>query len=220
MNRSLWKLALLAMLASAAGPAIAQTAQAKVRADRSNLIESQIALGFDYPPIARKAFLSAPVIPLPKGTVLPTRGVVGPLGMDRMLTLRQQDFAIGTRTLRYPVIGMMRCSNFPYTGEFVMVIASTTLIHENVKSGEVLHTGGFLLQARRAFRAGEKLASVRVLFQQKQFFFSIEEAPEATGAAPQPLLSIVQEHRSAADLDVALEAWRLSNQSAREGGLN
>jgi len=218
-QRRLSTLAMAAMLAFAASSLVAQHAPgrpplAAPRADRSNVIESQMPIGFDFPPLAARAFRSTTVIPLQKGMVLPSRGIIGPLGMDRMLSLRQHDFRIGSQRVRYPVISLVRCSNFPDTGEFVMVIASTVTLQTKLGSGQRLHGGGFLLETRRAFQAGETIPAVRVIFHRKRFLFSLEPA---AGSPPQPALSAAQEGLSAADQAVALEAWRLSMQSAGMG---
>jgi hypothetical protein len=187
---------------------------AAARPDRSNVIDSRIPLGFNFPPIEGKAFRSAPVIPLHKGMAFPSRGIIGPLGLDRMLTLRQHDFRIGSQRLRMPVISLMRCSNFPNTGEFVMVIASTITFPTKLKSGAAVHGGGFLLETRREFRAGETIPAVRVIFQRKKFLFSLEQT---AGPEPQPVVSAVQEGLRAADRAIALEAWQRAQQSARMG---
>ena len=216
MKTSLATLVLAALLTSGS-TAPAQNAPAKIRPDRGNVIDSQITLASGAQPIVRQAFLNAPVVPLPKGTVLPSMGVLGPLGMDRMLSLQRHDFNLASRSVGYPVVAMMRCSNFPDTGEFVRVIATSTLLHGSVNTGAVLHAQGFVLEAKRAFHAGERIPSLRVVFQQKQFIFSLEATSESTSnATPQPLLSIVPEHLTPADRNVALEAWRLSNRSASQ----
>jgi hypothetical protein len=204
-----------------AGFASAQNASTISRPGERTFVDSQITLGTDYPPIANRSFISMPVLQLKKGDVLPSRGVIARLGMDRMLSLRQFDFAIGPRTVHYPVVGLMRCSNFSATGSFVKVIASKTALKADVKAGEAAHSGGFLIEARRAIPARETIPTVRVVFGEKYFIFSIEEAPQAAGqgdaAKLQPLLSIAQEHAAAGDREIALEAWRLSNESVREG---
>lgn len=207
------------MLAIAPGSAFAQWSSAGhrlavARSDHRNVIDSQIPLGFAYPPIATSVFRSATVIPLHRGMALESRGIIGPLGMDRMLSLRQHEFRIGSRSLRMPLISLLRCSNFPDTGEFVMVLASTMTLTKPLKSGAVTRGGGFLLKTRRAFRAGETIPAVRIIFQRKKFLFSLEPAP---GAETQPAVSISQRGLGAADRAVAREAWRLARQSARLG---
>ena len=193
------------------------------RPGERTIVDSQITLGVDYPPISNKTFLSMPVMQFKKGEVLPSKGVIGRLGMDRMLSVRQFDFATGARTMQYPVIGLMRCSNFPDTGAFVKVIASKTALRADAKSGTGVHTGGYLIEARRDIGARQTVASVRVVFAEKYFIFSIEEAPVSATkpqSAPQPMLLIAQEQTSARDREIALEAWRLSNASVREGILH
>ena len=181
-------------------------------------LDSQITLGTAYPPITNRAFVSMPVMQLKAGEVLPSRAVMGRLGMDRMLSLRQFDFATGPRNMPYPVVGLMRCSNFSATGSFVKVIASKTALRAAVKAGEAVRSGGFLIEARRAIPARETIPSVRIIFGEKYFIFSIEEAPPTVNSAkPQPALTIAEEHAEARDREIALEAWRLSNASVREG---
>lgn len=215
MNNRLWRLACVAALVCLAGGSLAAQIKslAPVRADRSNVLESQIPLGYAHPPIAGSAFHNTTVVPLKKGSVLPSRGIVGPLGLDRMLSLRQYDFTFGGRKQRFPVISLLRCSNFPDTGEFVMAIASTTDIRRNLKSGDVLQQEGFQLESRRAFRSGEKIPSLRLLFQHKKFIVSLE----AVEGSSKPALSISPDLASAGQRAIALEAWKYAQQAARMG---
>jgi len=215
MKNKLWRLACVAVLACVAGGGLEAQIKglAPIRADRSNVLESQIPLGYAHPPIAGSAYRNTTVVPLKKGSVLPSRGIVGPLGMDRMLSLRQYDFTVGGQRQRFPVISLMRCSNFPDTGEFVMVIASTTAIQSNLKSGDVLDQEGFQLESRRAFRSGENVPSLRILFQHKKFILSLE----AVQGSSQPALSISPDLANAGQRAIALEAWKYAQQSAKMG---
>ena len=187
--------------------------------DRPTLIDSDIRLVVDYPPIASKAFATTPVQPLHKGTVLPAKGILGPLGLTQMWSLRSHAFTVGSQTLTYPVVGSVRCSNFSDTGSFTRVIASTTQIKVALKAGEALHSGGYLIEASQAIRAGETIPTLLVTFSGKTFILSLEDAPQSQkkDLAPQPRWSIVSERASAADRAIALEAWRTANQSAQAG---
>ena len=214
-----------------AGYAGAQSPSTISRPGERTYVDSQITLGVEYPPISNTAFVSMPVTHLKKGEVLPSKGVIGKLGMDRMLSVRQFEFTAGPRGLtgvpgapsvglNYPVIGMMRCSNFPDTGAFVKVIASKTALRTAAKAGPAVHIGGYLIEAKRDIAARQTIPTVRVVFADKYFIFSIEEAPPVAAKpqpAPQPVLTIAQEQASARDREIALEAWRLSNASVREG---
>ena len=219
-----------------AGAAFAQGPSPISRPGERTFVDSQITLGVDYLPISNKTFVSMPVMQLKKGEVLPSKAVIGKLGMDRMLSVRQFEFATGPRSmpgapgapsvgvlgLKYPVIGMMRCSNFPDTGAFVKVIASKTALRADAKAGTGVRTGGYLIEAKRDIGARQTVPTVRVVFAEKYFILSIEEAPASAPrpqTAPQPVLLIAQEPSSARDREIALEAWRLSNASVREGVL-
>ncbi len=215
-----WAALLIALLA---GIAAAQGPSPISRPGERIIVDSQITLGVDFPPISNKIFLSMPVMQLKKGMVLPSKGVIGRLGMDRMLSLREFAFAADPQGMQYPVIGLMRCSNFSATGAFVKVIASKTALHADAKAGTGVHTGGYVIEARRDIAARQTIPSVRVVFAEKYFIFSIEEAPAAATkpqSASQPLLIIAQEQTSARDREIALEAWRLSNAGVREGILH
>jgi len=199
--------------------AIAAFAHAQNSSDRLTLIDSDIRLAVDYPPIATKVFTSTPVLPLHRRTVLPAKGVFGPLGLIQMWSLRLHPFTLGGRTVNYPVIGSVRCSNFSATGSFVRIIASTTSIKANLKTTELLHSGRYLIEARQPIRAGETIPTLLVAFGGQTFLLSLEDAPSSQekDLAPQPRLSIASERATPADRDIALEAWRIANQSARAG---
>lgn len=198
---------------------VASATLAHGQSSRPTFVDSDIRLVVSYPPIAAKAFTTTPVEPLHKGSVLPAKGVIGPLGLTQMWSLRTHAFAIASQTLTYPVIGSVRCSNFSATGSFTRVIASTTQFKPALKAGEVLHANGYLIEANQPIKAGEIIPTLLVTFSGKTFIFSLEGAPQSQkkDLAPQPRLSIVSERASAADRAIALEAWRAANQSARAG---
>jgi len=204
-------------LALAALLTVAATTLAHAQSNRPTFVDSDIRLVVDYPPIASKAFATTPVLPLHKGTVLPAKGIIVPLGLTQMWSLSRHAFALGPQTLTYPVIGSVRCSNFSDTGSFTRVIASTTQVKLALKAGQLLHAGGYLIEASQPLHAGESIPTLLVTFSEKTFIFSLAEAPHSQkkDLAPQPLLSIVSERARPADRDIALEAWRAANQSAR-----
>jgi hypothetical protein len=213
MKKTLSTLVLVALLT------IASASFAQNAPGQPTFVDSDIRLVVDYPPVATKAFTTTPVLPLKKGAVQPAKGVIGPLGLTQMWSLLLHPFTIGAQTLNYPVIGSVRCSNFSATGSFTRVIASTTTIKADLKAGEVLHSGGYLIEAKQPIKAGETIPTLLVTFLGKYFILSIEDAPQAQkkDLAPQPRLAIVSERATPADRDIALEAWRTSNQSARAG---
>jgi len=213
--------ALAALLIGAANFAIAQNAPGAPQPGALTFVDSDIRLVIDYPPVAAKAFASTPVRQLKKGSVLPATGVIGPLGMTQMWSRSQHEFSIGPRTAKYPVIGSVRCSNFPNTGSFTRVIASTTVLKVNLKAGEVLHSGDYRIEARRAIQSGEAIPTLRIVTGGKDYFLSIEETPSNhKDASTQPALAIVNELAPPGDFDIVMEAWRKSNESIRTGVLN
>jgi hypothetical protein len=216
-NALCWAALLPALLT---GVARAQSPSPISRPGERTYVDSQITLGVDYPALSNPVFVSMPVMRLKKGEVLPSRGVIGKLGMDRMLSLRQFEFSAGPRAVQYPVVGLMRCSNFSETGAFVKVIASKTALRANAKAGTGTHTGGYLIEAKHDFGARQTIPTVRVVVAERYFIFSIEEEPPNAAklqTASQPVLTIAQEEASTRDRGIALEAWRLSNASVREG---
>lgn len=206
-------------LALAALLAVAAATLGHAQSARPALLDSDIRLVVDYSPIVSKAFVTTPVEPLRKGRVLPAKGILGPLGLTQMWSLRSHAFAVGSQTLAYPVVGSVRCSNFSDIGSFTRVIASATQIKVALKAGEALHSGGYLIEASQAIRAGETIATLLVSFSGKTFILSLEEAAQSQKKelAAQPRWSIVSERASAADRAIALEAWRTANQSAKAG---
>jgi len=204
-------LALMALLTIAA--------LANAQNSRPTFIDSDIRLVVDYPPIATKAFTTTPVLPLHKGAVQPAKGIIGPLGLTQMWSLRLQSFTLGGQTLSVPVIGSVRCSNFSDTGSFTRVIASTTSIKAALQPGQPLHSGAYLIEATQPIHAGETIPTLLVTFSDKFFIFSIEATPQTQqkDLAPQPRLSVVSARATPADRAIALEAWQTSTQSARSG---
>jgi hypothetical protein len=222
MKQILPALVMATFLSGAAVPfANAQNAPGTANPGRRTFIDSEITIGVAFPPIETKAFVSTPVLPLKKGTVLPARGVIASRGMDQMWSLTQHDFAIGSQTLKYSVTGLVRCSNFSDTGSFARVIASTTVIKVDLKPGGALHSGPYRIEAKHRIKAGENIPSLRVVTGGKSYIFSIEEASpppsQVNAPGPQPRLTIVDDPVTSAERDIAMEAWRTATQRAKEG---
>jgi hypothetical protein len=194
-------------------------ALANAQNSRPAFVDSDIRLVVDYPPIVAKAFTTTPVLPLHKGAVQPAKGIIGPLGLTQMWSLRLQPFTLGGQTLNLPVIGSVRCSNFSDTGSFTRVIASTTSIKAALQPGQPLRSGAYLVEATQPVHAGETIPTLLITISGKFFIFSIEAVPQSQikNLAPQPRLSIVSALAKPADRAIALEAWRTSTQSARDG---
>jgi hypothetical protein len=181
-----------------------------------------LSLGQDktitVPTLSAKAFVTTPAIKLLR------HGDAGNLvmgdGRDTYWDERVHDFVIGGQTVKYSVFGIIPGSGSDSAGNFT-VFASTTVIREDVRAGEVLRSGGYLVEAKRAMKAGESIPTLLLTTDQKAYsILSIEAAPATKGkdkrdaAKSQPWLAIFGEHATPRDRALALEAWRISNEIA------
>ena len=220
MKKIIWTVVLEAFLIGAAGvlangfdvPSIAIY-------NGRTFLAAKLTISADYPPISKTAFISTPVLPIKKGTILPARGVVEAAGENQGWSISEHDFVIGARTVKYPVFGVV---NFASIGNFT-VIASTTVIKVGLKAGEVLHSDGYLIEAKRAIKAGETIPTVCMEGKGGYSIISIDAVPQAKDkdahAKPQPCLTLIDERVKLSDRTNVLEAWRLSNESVIKKGI-
>jgi hypothetical protein len=171
------------------------------------------------PTLSAKAFVTTPAITLLK------HGDAGNLvigsGRNTYWDERVHDFMIGGQTVKYPVFGIVPSSGSDSSGNFT-VFASTTVIREDVNAGEVLRSGGYLVEAKRAIKAGEAIPTLLLTADLKAYsIISIDAAPKGKDksdvAKPQPWLTIFRELATPRDRAMALEAWRISNETVEKG---
>ena len=183
------------------------------------LANGQITLG-DLPgAVSNKAFTSTPVAPLKKGTVLASSYIMDNWCGKQSWGFDSYDFLIGGNTVTFPVIGLMDCSGSDSTGNYT-VLASKTVFAVDIKAGELLHSGGYLIEAKRAIKAGETIPTLLFWGSGGDSFLSIEEAPKAEGnnstAKPQPLLTIFDEHMKPNERTSVVGARWIAKKIVRE----
>jgi len=161
--------------------------------------------------VSSKSFTTTLVTPYEKGKSLVLDNSCG----KQAWSYDSVDFVIGGKTVTHPVVGIVDCHdpNFAST-----VLASKTVISVDIKAGEVLHLGGYLIDANRAIKAGETLPTLLLFSNGKYSIISIEEAPKGENkgdaAKSQPLLTFFDEHMDLSERTFAVEAWRLANKWA------
>ncbi len=158
-------------------------------------------LGADVLTNDSKAFTCAPVRPLKKGAK-----VSAMTSEDQAWSVAKHSFKVGEKNVRYPVVGMAKCSD----GNFQRFIAATTTVKVDIKAGEVLHSDGFQIEAKKDIKAGESFPTIIV----GDSPMSIEPAPQAKDdtAKPKPCLTIFKDDVKPNARSVSLEAWGISKE--------
>src|SRR5258708_26320215 len=131
----------------------------------------------------------------------------------RLLTVRVHKFVIGGHPVKYPVLGSVNCKGAGSGADSnCTVFASTTVITADMRAGEVLHSGGYLLEATRVVKIGEAVPTLLFIGNKGQSILSIEAAlktkDKGDAAKPQPWLTIFHERLKPGDRTPILKAWR------------
>ena len=166
--------------------------------------------------VSSKVFTTKPVATFEKGASEPAYFIIRSGGYEGW-SVRMRDFVIGEQTVKYPVFGIVNCSGFDSTG-YCTMIASTTVFTADIKAGEALRSGGYLIEAKRSVKAGEAVPTLLLIGNSSYSILSIEAAPatkeKGDAAKPQPWLTIFDERLKPGDRSLALETWRSSNVAA------
>ncbi len=170
--------------------------------------------------VSNKVFSNMPSFkPVDKDTELPSRLVLLADGGKQIWSVTEQDFVVGGLPLKYPAVGIVNLANLGPDGVYE-VFASTITINSDLRPGEPLHLGGFVVTTSRVVKAGETVPALLLLGGGADTYISIEAAPASTKsgetAKPGPLLTIFDEHMKLADRTIAVEIWRKTNKSVRE----
>jgi len=163
--------------------------------------------------VSTAAFTTTEVLPPEKGQAVPAQFVIGH-GCTQSWDVRVHAFVNADRTVKYSVVGLVNCPEFG--SRSFGVFASTTLIKMDLESNEASHSGGYLMESKRALKAGETVPSL--LFMRGDYYsiMSIEPAQgkqDKGDAAAQPWLSIFDERLKQSDRTLALQAWQTANDT-------
>lgn len=173
-----------------------------------------ITLGDVPPAVSSGAFATTTVLPLKKGDVLPAQFVFGH-GCTSSWTVRVHGFVNGDRTAKYPVAGIINCTGSD--SDSFGVFASTTVIRADTRTNVAQHSGGYLIEANRAVKAGETVPTLLFMRNGIYSIMSIEPAQGQKGksdaATTQPWLTAFDERLKPSDRTLILAAWRASNDT-------
>jgi hypothetical protein len=175
--------------------------------------QQTISLGNFDGRVSSKAFMSAPATPIKIGKALGANFVIGS-GTKQIWSIEDHDFLVGTRTVTYPAVGIVDCSESDPAGNFT-VIASTTTFAMDIKAGEVLHSDGYAIEASRSIKAGDRVPTL-LLAGGEFAIVSMEQGPKSENkvgdAEPRPWLTIFKETFKPANRAFALEVWDITNK--------
>ncbi|MGA9987143.1 MAG: hypothetical protein WBP69_05130 [Terriglobales bacterium] len=179
-----------------------------------------ITLSAVPPTVSNGAFTTTKVLALEAGRTLPGQFIIGH-GCTQVWDVRVHAFVNGDRTVKYPVIGIVSCPEFE--SRSFAAFASTTSVKADLKAGQTSHSGGYLIAAKQAIKAGDAIPSL--LFMRGDYYsiMSIEPLPQQNGksdATLEPFLTIFDERLKESDRTLALQAWRASNNALSGGVLN
>jgi hypothetical protein len=173
-----------------------------------------ITIGLSPPAISTEAFSTDVAAPLQKGQTLAANFVIGG-GCQSTWTVRAHAFGSGDRAPKFPVIGIVNCSGSAADG--FGVFAATTVVKGALRTGEVQHFAGYLVEAKRPVGANESVPTL--LFMRKNLYsvISIEQLNQQKdtnkAAVAEPWLTIFDERQTPDDQRLVLETWRKSNDT-------
>jgi hypothetical protein len=164
----------------------------------------------------KAAFVNTPVVPFEQGRRLAAGIILVSDGTVQSWSL-MKDCVIGERTVKYPVVGMVKFPDSGSTkGSVITVVVSRTVISEDIPLGAVLHSGGYLMEAKRAIKAGDIIPTLLIKGDTGDSIMSMEAAPNAVekgdSGKPQPWLTIFDERPKDTERALALDGWRISNE--------
>ncbi len=173
--------------------------------------QSTISLGKIDGKVTSKAFASVPAVPIKLGTA-PANFVIGS-GTEQIWSLEDHEFAVGDRTLRYPLMGIVTGSKSDLSRNF-QVIASTTTFNVELRAGAVLHIDGYVIESKRAIKAGDKVSTLLLVSGDSSIFSMEGETGKEGGSMDgksQPWLTIFKETCKPANRAFAIDTWRITN---------
>lgn len=165
--------------------------------------------------VSGKVFMSTPVVQLKKGEVRRANFIIGN-GTQSVWDVRVHEFVMREHTIKYPVIGIVSCASSAADGG-CSVIASTTVVTADLSAGEEVHSDGYMVQATRAVKAGEKVPTMLFIWKNGQSMTSIEASSEGKSkddaAKQRPWLTIFDERLQPGDRTHIVDAWRSSKEA-------
>jgi hypothetical protein len=177
----------------------------------SSSAQSTISLGSFDGKVNSKAFATVPAAPIRPGKA-PANFVIGS-GTNQVWSLEDHEFIVGDRTLRYPIVGIVSGPQSDSSRNFT-VFASTTTFAADLAAGTVLHSDGYVIETKRAIKAGDKVPTL-LLVSGEFSIFSMEGETgkeEASGdTKSQPWLTIFKEGYKPANQTFAIDTWRITN---------
>jgi hypothetical protein len=159
-------------------------------------LAGELSIGGDISPVDNKTFTCATVQPLKKGDKIAAR-----TSDDQAWSADKFSFKIGDNTVAYPVMAMVKCSD----GNFQVLFAAKTTIKVDMKAGEVIHSEGFSIEAKRAIKAGETIPTI--LIGDSPISIEADSQAQDSKAKPKPFLTIFKDDAKKEDRALALEAW-------------
>jgi len=164
--------------------------------DAQTFIAGQITLPSDLEVVDTKSFTCTPARPLKKGDTLATRA-----SEAESWSVASQSSKIGDKQMTYPFMGLVKGSD----GGRRAFFAATLSFKIDMKAGEVVHSEGYKIEAKRAVKAGEPIPAI-------YFFspiFSVEPAQGAKGdAGEHPAVVISSDSATPGVLKPAEEVWQ------------
>jgi hypothetical protein len=188
--------------------------------------EQRISLNAGSPTINTSAFTARAVLPLNKGDSIPAQFVMGH-GCDQVWDVRVHAFVSEHRTIKYPVLGIIKCSGSSSQG--LLVFASATVMRTETRPDASSRSGGYIINSKQTIKTGQVVPSLVFMHNGLYSIVSIEPAqgqrseivvsdqktnPDAP--AGQPWLTIFDERLQPNDRILVLDAWRAANDLLSE----
>jgi len=110
---------------------------------------------------------------------------------------------IGTNNVKYPIWGLVKCSD----GNFKSIFPVVLKVNVDIKAGDVIHSDGYEIEVKRSVKAGDSISAVRVGPTSVLSAEADEGAKKSSEA--KPWFTAFKEDTTANDRSTTIEAWRI-----------
>ena len=141
-------------------------------------------------------FVCKPVVPLKDG-----QKVAAKVSEDQAWSNETHNMQVGANQIAYPILATVKGSD----GAFQVILPATLKTKTDIKTGAVLHSDNYQVEASRLIHAGENISALIV----GESVLSLEQAQGTNGENAKPALTVFPDASQAGDRTLAIEVWRV-----------
>jgi hypothetical protein len=171
-------------------------------------LRGEISIGGNLAAVETKSFTCTPVQVIKSGDKIPAIYEIGE-GKTKLWSVSTHPFQAGARQVAYPIAAVVPSSDGVGHGLFPAVLKAKT----DIKAGET-HLDSYLVEAKRAVRAGDFISMLFVMGDNTTSLLSLE-----AGSDGKPWFTAFKDDTKPGTRVSAIEAWRIAQQYVAQGGV-